>query len=62
MRMCKADIITFGASYAVPYRETWSCYEGGKVHCGECGTCIERIEAFRDAQIPDPTIYLTDDD
>jgi predicted RNA binding protein YcfA (HicA-like mRNA interferase family) len=36
---------------------TWSCYEGGDIHCGRCGTCVERREAFRDAGVEDPTEY-----
>ncbi|WP_179285980.1 7-cyano-7-deazaguanine synthase, partial [Porphyromonas gingivalis] len=39
------------------YAETWSCYKGGGVHCGVCGTCVERKEALHDAGIPDPTEY-----
>ena len=39
------------------YGETYSCYKGGKHHCGTCGTCTERREAFRLANIPDPTTY-----
>ena len=25
---------------------SYSCYEGKKIHCGECGTCIERSQAL----------------
>jgi 7-cyano-7-deazaguanine synthase len=53
----KAQIAEVGASLGVPYEDTWSCYEGGKVHCGLCGTCHERKEAFELAGIPDPTVY-----
>jgi 7-cyano-7-deazaguanine synthase len=38
--------------------ETWSCYKGGETHCGTCGTCTERKEAFILAKVPDPTEYL----
>ena len=55
----KADIVKVGASLNVPYHLTWSCYKGGDVHCGRCGTCVERIEAFRLAGVPDPTVYDT---
>jgi 7-cyano-7-deazaguanine synthase len=41
----------------VPVVETWSCYEGGAIHCGQCGTCYERQEAFHDANVADPTPY-----
>jgi 7-cyano-7-deazaguanine synthase len=55
--MRKADIVRLGASLGVPFAETWSCYQGGPVHCGRCGTCTERLEAFVLAGIPDPTEY-----
>ena len=53
----KAGIAKLGASLGVDYGKTWSCYKGGDLHCGKCGTCVERIEAFALAGIPDPTIY-----
>ena len=31
--------------------QTWSCYKGGEVHCGKCGTCVERLEAIHSAII-----------
>lgn len=40
-----------------PLYLSWSCYKGGDVHCGSCGTCTERIEAFIDAGLVDPTVY-----
>ena len=57
--MTKGEIVALGASIGVPYASTWSCYKGGDVHCGACGTCFERREAFNDAGIDDPTDYLT---
>ncbi len=53
----KAQICSRGTELGVPWAETWSCYEGGAVHCGRCGTCVERVLAFREAGVPDPTIY-----
>ncbi len=53
----KEDIVRLGASLAVPFALTWSCYEGGWRHCGQCGTCVERKESFFDAGLPDPTGY-----
>jgi 7-cyano-7-deazaguanine synthase len=53
----KADIVRRGAELDVPFAATWSCYKGGAVHCGTCGTCVERIEAFELAGVPDPTEY-----
>ncbi len=53
----KADIVTDGARHGTPFAETWSCYKGGILHCGRCGTCVERREAFHLAGIEDPTEY-----
>jgi len=53
----KADIVADGARLGVPFAETWSCYKGGARHCGRCGTCVERREAFHLAGVPDPTAY-----
>jgi 7-cyano-7-deazaguanine synthase len=53
----KAQIAAIGARLGVPYALTWSCYEGGDTHCGKCGTCVERREAFELAGVADPTTY-----
>jgi 7-cyano-7-deazaguanine synthase len=53
----KGDIARHGAKIGVDYRKTWSCYKGGDKHCGKCGTCTERKEAFREAGVEDPTEY-----
>jgi 7-cyano-7-deazaguanine synthase len=55
----KAEIVEIGTSLGVPYEDTWSCYEAGEIHCGLCGTCNERKEAFQLAKVPDPTKYRT---
>lgn len=54
----KAGIAKRGAELGVDFARTWSCYKGGTVHCGTCGTCVERREAFLLAGINDPTTYL----
>jgi 7-cyano-7-deazaguanine synthase len=56
----KADIVRRGHELAVPFEQTWSCYKGGERHCGRCGTCIERREAFDLAGVEDPTDYASD--
>ena len=56
-RITKADIAKIGAEVGVDYARTWSCYKGGAKHCGKCGTCVERKEAFALAGIEDPTEY-----
>jgi 7-cyano-7-deazaguanine synthase len=53
----KAQIVRRGAELGVPFTETWSCYKGGVHHCGKCGTCTERKEAFALAGVVDPTAY-----
>lgn len=55
----KADIARRGAELGVDFAKTWSCYVGGEIHCGECGTCVERREAFIVAGLPDPTRYAS---
>src|SRR5215468_5250422 len=57
LRLSKADIVGEGARLGVPLAETWSCYRGGARHCGRCGTCVERREAFHLAGVDDPTSY-----
>ena len=53
----KSEIVLEGARHGTPFAETWSCYKGGDAHCGRCGTCVERREAFHIANIDDPTRY-----
>lgn len=53
----KTDIARRGAGLGIDYSHTYSCYKGGAKHCGRCGTCTERRQAFADAGIPDPTEY-----
>ena len=57
VNMTKADIARRGKQLGIDYSETWSCYKGGDVHCGRCGTCIERREALAEAGIEDHTVY-----
>lgn len=56
--LTKADVVTIGAELNVPFADTWSCYKGGTSHCGRCGTCVERREAFELAAVTDPTEYV----
>ena len=55
--LTKAQIAARGKELGIDYSETWSCYRGGEHHCGRCGTCVERREAFALAGIDDHTVY-----
>lgn len=57
VHLTKAQIAGLGDDMGVPWASTWSCYEGGDQHCGRCGTCVERAEAFDEAGVADPTVY-----
>jgi 7-cyano-7-deazaguanine synthase len=59
IRLTKAEIAAEGAQLEVDFGRTWSCYKGGAVHCGKCGTCVERREAFATAGLSDPTEYVS---
>lgn len=62
INMDKTGIAKRGAELGIDFAETWSCYKGGEVHCGTCGTCVERREAFMLAGLEDPTDYLATPD
>lgn len=57
--MSKSEIAMEGARLGVDFSRTWSCYKGGDTHCGKCGTCVERREAFAMAGLVDPTVYAS---
>lgn len=53
----KSDIVAIGDAFGVDFSLTYSCYNGKEKHCGKCGTCVERKEAFDLADVVDPTEY-----
>lgn len=57
LNISKGDIAKQSVKFNVPIHETWSCYNGGDIHCGRCGTCVERLEAINEAQAVDDTEY-----
>jgi len=60
LQWTKADIVKRGLGLNVNFALTYSCYKGGAKHCGKCGTCTERLEAFKLAHAIDPVDYETE--
>lgn len=58
VRMTKKDIVKVAIRYNAPIELTWSCYLRHEAHCGRCGTCQQRIEAFKACGVVDPVPYL----
>ena len=57
INMNKAEVVKTGLALKVPYELTWSCYEGKEKACGKCGTCIDRLNAFKANGVEDPIAY-----
>lgn len=55
--MTKADVVKLGQSLGVNAAESWSCFNGGVNHCGQCSSCKERKDAFSECGISDSTVY-----
>ena len=53
----KGSVVKTGAAIGVPFELTWSCYEGHEKACGTCGTCRDRLRAFRENGMTDPVAY-----
>lgn len=57
--LMKREIVEFGTEHNAPLELSWSCYKSGEHHCGECAPCFMRKTAYKRANLPDPTIYLS---
>ena len=55
--MTKGDVVSMGSILGVNFKHTYSCYKGNTLHCGVCGACNERKEAFKEVGVKDPTEY-----
>ena len=58
--MEKSEVVKLGVELGVPLELTLSCVNPQEgLHCGRCSKCRERRDAFADAQVTDPTTYVT---
>lgn len=57
----KSEVVKLGLSIGAPYELTTSCYNGREKACGLCGTCRDRIAAFKANNAIDPIEYEIDD-
>ena len=56
----KADVLRRGVG--LPLEHTFSCLDpAGHLHCGRCNKCAERVLGFAQADLPDPTVYATNE-
>lgn len=53
----KIGILKDGMRMGLDYSKTWTCYNGREKACGQCGSCVERLEAFAENGISDPIAY-----
>ncbi len=57
LRMTKTEVVLAGQRIAVPFEQTWSCYNNAELACGTCGNCRDRLIAFAGAGLTDPIRY-----
>lgn len=53
----KDILIKIGAALHITLEKTWTCYRGGRIHCGACPPCGVRMESFQKAGVSDLTRY-----
>ena len=56
--MSKADIVRAAFKNNAPIELSWSCYNDGKIPCGECDSCLLRAKGFSEAGKTDPSLSL----
>jgi len=54
LKKTKKEIIALGLQLKVPYRMTWSCYQGKQKPCRVCDSCRLRQKGFDANKIKDP--------
>jgi 7-cyano-7-deazaguanine synthase len=55
--LAKKDIILLAHKNNAPLHITASCYNGEKLACGGCDSCVLRLKGFKEAGINDPIEY-----
>lgn len=53
----KSQIVKLGVKLNVPFSLTRTCYKDQPVACGKCGSCVERLEAFKQNGLDDLIAY-----
>ncbi len=59
LQMSKMQIIQRGVDLGVPFEMTHSCYDPDEagMSCGQCDSCLIRLEGFHQVGIEDPVPY-----
>ena len=53
----KAQVLQYLLTTRAPVELTYTCYLGERIQCGECVTCVRRIDAFKELGVVDPVPY-----
>lgn len=56
--LVKHQIVRIGLEIEAPLHLSWSCYYGEEIHCGHCGPCFMRKNAFKMLGVADMMTYL----
>lgn len=57
VHLSKGEIVALALAENVPLELTWSCYESEEEACGECDSCLLRLNGFKKAGIKDKIKY-----
>ena len=52
----KSEVVKLAKDLKVPIELTWSCYSDGDNPCGQCSSCLKRIQAFLELNINEPEL------
>jgi 7-cyano-7-deazaguanine synthase len=57
--MKRKNIINLALKLKVPVELTWSCHSKGKIHCGQCYACKQRLDGFNSLGLKDPVFLYS---